>query len=77
MTYIVREYTRDISSMPGSGCKGFKNYYVYCSNEFTDYYTALSHAIEIEKRTGIKNWVDCMDTYEYFDNEVLTEEGFV
>jgi hypothetical protein len=75
MTYRVREYTRDVKPMPGSGNNGFKNYYVYCSGEFTDYREAIIEAIKIEKETKIKNWVDCMDTYDYFDNEVITNDG--
>lgn len=74
MTYRVREYTRDLKDMGGK--VSFKNYYVYCSDEFTDYYAAIKYAVDYEKRIN-KCWVDCMDTYEYFDNEVLTEFGFV
>lgn len=68
MTYRVRENTRPIYNVDGSVF--MHDYYVYCSNEFTDYYEALKFAIEHEKKGGYKCWVDCMDTYEFYDDEV-------
>lgn len=67
MTYRVRENTRDIKGAPGHA--DHKNYYVYCSPEFSDYCEALKYAIALEKAGHYKNWVDCMDTYKHFDPE--------
>lgn len=76
MTYRVREYTRDLKGPDGK--VNFKNYYVYCSDEFTDYYEALEYAVNYEKKIN-KCWVDCIDTYQYFegDGEGKKEFGFV
>lgn len=47
--FRVREFTRP------------SGYWVYCSNEISDYYEAIKKAIEIEKISGIKNWVELME----------------
>lgn len=64
MTYRVRENTRDIKGAPGHA--DHKDYYIYYQPEFSDYYEALKYAISMEKKGLYKNWVDCMDTYEYY-----------
>lgn len=46
LIFRVREYTRP------------SGYWVYCSNEINDYREALIKAIELEKLTGIRNFVD-------------------
>jgi hypothetical protein len=64
MTYRVREYERPVKKhFPVMD--GMNPYWVYCSNEIYDYYEAIRYAIVEEKRTGIKNWVECMDLDSY------------
>lgn len=53
---MVREYTRDIKGAPGHA--DYKDYWIHVGDEFSDYYTALLYAIEYEKTTGIKTWVE-------------------
>jgi len=67
-TYRVREYSRPFKP-DQPYFDGMNPYWVYCSGEIKDYYWALLHAIAYEKQTGIKTWVDCITTYEYFDND--------
>lgn len=60
--YRVREYERPIKKdQPIQD--GMNPYWVYCSDVFYDYYQALCYAIEEEKRTRIKNWVECINDY--------------
>lgn len=60
VNFRVREYDRPIKS--GQPIQdGMNPYWVYCSDDFTDYYEAIKYAIKYEKRTGIKTWVDLMN----------------
>ena len=60
VTFRVREYTRPIKEdQPIQD--GMNPYWVYCSDDFTDYYDAIKYAINYEKRTGIGTWVDLMN----------------
>lgn len=59
-SFRVREYERPIK--PNQPIvDGMNPYWVYCSNDFEDYYEALKYAIREEKRTGIKNWVELVN----------------
>lgn len=74
MTYRVRENTRDLHGMDGK--INFKNYYVYCSPEFDNYYEALKYAVEYDRKSFVKTWVDCLDTYEIIDIDPEIKTGF-
>lgn len=56
--FRVRECTRDIKGAPGHA--DHKDYWVYVSPEFTDYYEAVLYAIRLEKQGRYKNWVECL-----------------
>lgn len=57
IVFRVREYERPIKKdQPIQD--GMNPYWVYCSNEFYDYYEALKYAVEEERITKIKNWVE-------------------
>lgn len=58
LTFRVREYARDIKGAPGHS--DFKNYWVYVSPEFWDYYQAILYAIQHERKGGYKCWVECL-----------------
>lgn len=60
VTFRVREYSRPVKKDQPLH-DGMNPYWVYCSNDFDDYYEAIKYAIAEEKRTGIKNWVDLMN----------------
>jgi hypothetical protein len=69
MIYRVRERMRNLHGMDGK--VNFYNYFVYCSGEFSDYYEAILYAVDYEKTTGISCWVDCMNTYDYFEEKII------
>jgi hypothetical protein len=56
MIFMVREHTRDIKGMPGH--PDYKDYWIYCSGEFTDYYEALKFAVAYEKSGRYRCWVE-------------------
>jgi hypothetical protein len=61
--FMVREYTRTIKGAPGHA--DHPDYWVYCSDEFTDYYEALKYAVDLEKQGRYKNWVECIMDCEF------------
>lgn len=56
ITFRIREHTRDIKGSPGHA--DHKDYWVYTSDEFHDYYEALKCAIALEKSGRYPNWVE-------------------
>lgn len=63
MVFRVREYSRPFKEGQPY-MDGMNPYWVYCSNEIDDYYEAIKYAIQEEKRTKIKNWVECLSMDE-------------
>lgn len=56
VTFRVRENTRDIKGAPGHS--DFKDYWVYVSQDFHDYYEAIKWAISYEKSGRYPCWVE-------------------
>lgn len=61
VTFRVRENTRDIKGAPGHA--DFKGYWIYCSNEFHDYYEALMFAVDYDRTHQVGCWVELIEDY--------------
>lgn len=60
IAFRVREYSRPVKKDQPLH-DGMNPYWVYCSDDFTDYYDAIKYAIDYKNSSGIDTWVELMN----------------